>query len=68
MKNKPKASEQTERNIEIFARYKLGESLESIGRLFNVSRQRCYQICIVMANKEAELEEQNREAGKSCSG
>jgi Mor family transcriptional regulator len=54
--SKPKASEQTERNVEIFARYKLGESLDSIGRIWNVSRQRIYQICIVMANKEAERE------------
>jgi Mor family transcriptional regulator len=53
---KPKTPEQTERNVEIYARYKLGETLESIGRLFDVTRQRCYQICIVMANREAEQE------------
>lgn len=60
MRHKPKASEQLERNIEIFARYKLGESLDSIGRLFNVTRQRIYQICIVMANKEAQQETDNK--------
>jgi len=62
MIRRPKTPEQTERNVEIYARYKLGETLESIGRLFDVSRQRCYQVCIVMANKE---EDRNAEIHKT---
>jgi len=58
LKRRPRTPEQTERNVEMYARYKLGEPLDSIGKLFNVTRQRVYQICIVMAGKEHEQEKQ----------